>query len=274
MKLLNAILSEKDLPISSFEDAFSHAISLYKDIGIEQSERIRVIAAISYQKDGAICDLGSYINAYPVVLALLGMQVTIVDYYPQASLDNHSYNTNIQKALDIYRTVGIQVIESDLYDVVLSQDTFDVVTSFSTFEHLWHSPKPIVKKIQLALREGGKFILSVPNIVNLANRLKVIVGRSPLGPFPLYFEHGNPFTGHRREMTMAEVHWMMTTMGLTKSKLFTTNLTVPLGENASAAGRLYKILTEKIPLPQVLKATIFAVYQKVTLFSAAGNFKI
>jgi hypothetical protein len=63
MKLLNAILSEKGLSISSFEDAFSHAISLYKDIGyIEQSERIRVGAAISYSKYGAICDLGSYVN--------------------------------------------------------------------------------------------------------------------------------------------------------------------------------------------------------------------
>ncbi len=264
MKLLNAILREKGLPISSFEDAFSHAISLYKDFGyIEQSERVRVCAAIAYQKDGAVCDLGSYVNAYPVVLALLGMRVTTVDYYPQASPDCAYYNPNIQKALDIYRTVGIQVIESDLYDVVLSQDSFDVVTSFETFEHLWQSPKPIVKKIHLALKGGGNFILSVPNIVSLVHRLQAIRGRTPLEPFTFYFEHGNPFVGHRREMTMAEVHWMMTTMGFTKSKLFTTNLIPPLGENAGAAVWLYKILTVKLPLPQGLRATIFAVYKKV-----------
>lgn len=253
---------KKGLQAASFEAAFSHAMSLYKDIDIEQSERIRVSAALSDQKAGAVCDLGSYINAYPVVLALLGMRVLTVDYYPQAVRGHLYYKPDIEKGLAIYRSVGIQVVEADSYDVVLPDEAFDVITSFETFEHLWHSPKPIVNKVQSALKRGGSFILSIPNIVNLASRLKVMCGRSPFEPFQLYYEYGNPFTGHRREMTIAEVHWMMTTIGLRRTKLFTANLAPPCGEDASAAGRLYRILTETFPVPQALRATIFAVNKK------------
>ena len=159
-------------------------------------------AAISYRKGASVCDLGSYVNVYPVVLALLGMRVTTVDYYPQASPNSPHYNPNIQKALNIYRSVGIQVIESDLYEVTLPSESFDVITSFETFEHLWHSPKPIMEKIYSSMRKGGEFVLSVPNIVSLDKRVKVILGRSPLSSFTFYYENGNPFTGHRREMTM------------------------------------------------------------------------
>jgi SAM-dependent methyltransferase len=262
VKLLNAILADKGLLTASFDDAFSRAISFYKDIDIEQSERIRICAALSYEKDGAVCDLGSYINAYPVVLALLGMRVVTVDYYPQTLPGDLYFKPNIRKGLAIYRSVGIEVVEADLYDVALPEAAFDVVTSFETFEHLWHSPKPIVNKVQSALKSGGSFVLSVPNVVNLASRLKMLLGRSPFEPFQVYYDHGNPFTGHRREMTMAEVHWMMTTIGLTKARLFAANLAPPCGENASAAGRVYRILTETLPVPQELRATIFAVYKK------------
>jgi hypothetical protein len=80
-------------------------------------------AAISYRKGASVCDLGSYVNVYPVVLALLGMRVTTVDYYPQASPNSPHYNPNIQKALNIYRSVGIQVIGSDLYELTFPSES-------------------------------------------------------------------------------------------------------------------------------------------------------
>jgi 2-polyprenyl-3-methyl-5-hydroxy-6-metoxy-1,4-benzoquinol methylase len=257
--LLETILSDKGLLLSTFEDAFAHAVSLYKGIDIEQSERIKIAAAISYYKDRSVCDLGSYINPYPIVLALLGMHVTTVDYYPQALPEDHYYNPHIQSVLDIYRSVGIKVIQSDLYEYCPSPDTFDVVTSFEVFEHLWHSPKPILEASCLSLKQHGTFILSIPNIARLANRLRMIVGHSPLPRFPLYFEHGNPFTGHRREMTMAEVNWMMTRMGLKKVKLFSSNIQVP---TESFSSRLYSSFTTYMPMPRRLRATIYAIYVK------------
>ena len=59
-----------------------------------------------------------------------------------------------------------------------------------------------MEKIYSSMRKGGEFVLSVPNIVSLDKRVKVILGRSPLSSFTFYYENGNPFTGHRREMTM------------------------------------------------------------------------
>ena len=265
MKLLMKILSKRGLTATLFEDAVNQAVKLYarENIGIEQSERIKVCAAISYRKDSSVCDLGSYVNAYPVVLALLGIRVTTVDYYPQASPNSPHYNPNIQKALDIYRSVGIRVIESDLYEVTLPSESFDVITSFETFEHLWHSPKPIMEKAYSSMREGGEFVLSVPNIVSLDKRVKVILGKSPLSSFPFYYENGNPFTRHRREMTMYEVDWMMKHTGLSKLALFTANLHPPLRGNASRLGQLYRIFGDKAPLPASMRGTIFARYEKV-----------
>jgi len=181
MKLLEKILSKRNISTALFEEAYNKAIKLYniKNIDIEQSERIKIAAAISYRKNDSLCDLGSYINLYPVVLALLGMKVTTVDYYPQALPNSPHYNSNIQKALDIYRSVGICVIESDLYEVTFSKESFDIITSFETFEHFWHSPKPIVEKVYMSMRKGGEFILSVPNIVALDKRVKSVLGRAP-----------------------------------------------------------------------------------------------
>lgn len=222
-KLLQKILAEVGLSISVFDKAFNDAKKLCGSIQTEQSDRIKVSCALSYCKDGRLCDLGSYVNMYPVVLALLGMRVTIsttVDYYPQASPDHPHHSQDIPKVLDIYRSVAIEVIESNLYDVMLLEESFDIVTSFETFEHFWHSPKPVMHKIVAALRLGGDFVLSVPNIVSLKNRLKVIMGQSPLPHYPFFFEHGHPLTGHRGEMTIGEVHYMMTAMGLHRKKLF------------------------------------------------------
>ena len=110
---------------------------------------------------------------------------------------------------------------------------------------------------------GGEFVLSVPNIVSLNNRVKVILGRSPLPSFPRYYEQGNPFTGHRREMTMCEVDWMMKHTGLSKLALFTANLHPPLGGNASRLSWLYRMLEDKVSMPASLRGTIFARYKKV-----------
>jgi len=234
----------------------------YGSIETEQTERIKVNCALSYRKDGRLCDLGSYVNMYPVMLALLGMRVTTVDYYPQSKPQSPNYNPDIHRVLDICRSVGIEVIECDLYDLTLPKEAFDVVTSFETFEHLLHSPKPVMKKIVAALRPGGDVVLSVPNIARLVNRLRVLVGRSPLSSFGFFFENGYPFTGHRREMTIAEVHHMMAVMQLKRKKLFTENLHPPMSKDASTFRRRCRTLTDKLPLPRELRGTIYAVYSK------------
>ncbi|NOQ45988.1 MAG: hypothetical protein GQ559_04855 [Desulfobulbaceae bacterium] len=113
------------------------------------------------------------------------------------------------------------------------------------------------------MREGAEFVLSVPNIVSADKRVKVIIGISPLPSFPRYYEHGNPFTGHRREMTMREVDWMMKNAGLSKLDLFTANLHPPLGGNASRLSWLYRMLVDKVSMPASLRGTIFARYKKV-----------
>lgn len=262
--MLSEVLKWKSLSQTEFNEAYFAAVGHYKSRGIdiESTERTKVCAALAYEKDASICDLGSYINIYPVVLKLLGMTVTTVDLYPQKVPDSCDYNPSIIRALDLYRELDIHVIEMDLYQVELQASYYDVISCYETFEHLWHSPRPIMEKVGRALRGGGVFIISVPNIVNIANRIKVLIGRSPLPAFEDYYRHGNPFWGHRREMTIGEVDWMMKQAGLSKVKVFTANLYPPLGDNSSLQGRIYRSLTDRVPVFPSMRGTIFAVYRK------------
>lgn len=261
MKFADILIARSGLEPTSFDAAYEKAVSLYDGMEIERTDRIKACAAIAYREDADLCDLGSYINIYPVVLSLLGMRVTTIDNYPQRLPQSPHYNPEIDAALDIYRSVGINVIESDLYDVNLPQD-YDVITSFETFEHLWHSPKPIMKKVVAALRKGGAFILSVPNIARLGNRVKALVGRSMLPSFSTYYDKGNPFTGHRREMTSQEVDWMLRTEGLVKHSFYLASIMPPLQANASLLGRMSRFIESSPILPPSLRSQIFAEYRK------------
>lgn len=263
--LLTRQLAISGLQRARFESAYERAKALYSSIGVsvEDSDRIKLCALLSYREQSRICDLGSYINLYPVCLALLGMKVTTVDYYPQTKLDSPFFNASIGAALELYEEVGINVIRSNLYDVELGADSFDIISSFETFEHLWHSPKPILGKVRRALAVGGNFVFSVPNIVRLTNRVKVLIGRSPLPSYPFFYDHGTPFTGHRREMTTDEVRWMLTREGFELREVFTASLMPPLGENPSFLGRTARHVENRFRfLPSSLKSQIFATTSK------------
>lgn len=261
MNISSRLIRDAGLDQVAFDGAYNKAVALYQaqGIDIEQSERIKLCAAAGYRPGKSICDLGSYINIYPVMWALLGMQVTTVDYYPQRDPTHRYHKPEIDRALGIYREVGITAIESDLFEHEFDQQ-YDVISSFETFEHLWHSPKPIMQKSVAALRAGGEFVLSVPNIARLMSRVNALRGKSVLPPFPVYYEHGNPFTGHRREMTREEVDWMMRTEGLRKLKLFTANA-MPPSTPRSTATKLVRWVEDHMPIP-CLRSQIFAVYVK------------
>ena len=265
MRFVDKLLSRAALEPAVFNSAYDKAISLYeqKGIKIENSDRIKACAAMAYGRDRTLCDLGSYINAYPVILAILGMKVTTVDYYPQKSLDHAYFNPKIETALSIYRSAGIDVLESDLYEIDLPAGSFDIISSFETFEHLWHSPKPVMQKVVGALRVDGEFVLSVPNIARLGNRVKAVLGKSILPSFPFFYETGYPFTGHRREMTVDEVDWMMKAAGLSRRQMLTVSVMPPLGPKASGLGKAARLLENNFPfLPGKMKSQIFARYTK------------
>lgn len=217
------------LTVDEVEKAFIEVRKMYGDIFIENSKRSRLLVAVSFMKGKKLLDIGSYVNIYPPVLSSLGMNVTVLDNFRQRR------DIKEQKRIDfalknVYSKLNVKVIEEDVYNFDFSTlpDQYDTITAFEVFEHLIDSPKPIMSNIYKSLRPGGQFILSVPNISSLFKRVKLLFGHSPLPNYKRYYHNGNPFTGHRRELTPTEACWMVEEAGLKVEKCFGSNL---LGAN-------------------------------------------
>jgi SAM-dependent methyltransferase len=83
---------------------------------------------------------------------------------------------------------------------------FDLVIFTEVLEHLFGPPSDVLREIRRILREGGGLILSVPNIATLYNRVKLLLGATPL-PNPdeqmkRGWVHGY---GHVHEYTAKEI---------------------------------------------------------------------
>ena len=213
------------LTSSEVEQAFSEVRAMYGDFYIENSNRSRLLVAVSFMNGKKLLDIGSFVNIYPPVLSSLGMNVTVLDNFRQRR------DIKEQKRIDfalknVYSKLNIEVIEEDVFsfDFAKLTEQYDVITSFEVFEHLIDSPKPIMSGIHKALRPGGRFILSIPNISSLFKRVKLLFGHSPLPNYKRYYHNGNPFTGHRRELTSTEACWMVEQVGLKVDKCFGTNI--------------------------------------------------
>ncbi len=204
------ILAEKGLPLPRFAAAVEEARAAMD--APPPPQRMLICAALCYAPGGRHLDLGGGTSLYNPILRRLGMDVTVVDLF-------------IDEADGLARleALGIAAQQSDLYAAALPERTYDGISMFETIEHLPHSPKPILQAVAAALKPGGRFVLSVPNMARIENRMRMLMGRNPMGKYRVFFHDGNPFLGHHREMTMAEVGWLASEIGLVGGRVVTTD---------------------------------------------------
>ena len=204
------ILAGKNLSPAEFEKAVATACTAMDAPAPPQ--RMLICAALCYEPGGSMLDLGGGTSLYSPILRALGMDVTVVDLF-------------VDDAVGLARLSeqGIATIRSDLYAADLPEAAYDVVGMFETIEHLPHSPKPILEKVVTALKPGGRFVLSVPNMARIENRMRMLMGRNPMGKYRVFFHDGNPFLGHHREMTMDEVRFAAAAVGLANARVVTTD---------------------------------------------------
>jgi 2-polyprenyl-3-methyl-5-hydroxy-6-metoxy-1,4-benzoquinol methylase len=215
-KRIKIALDHNGLDASTFSDAVKNAMKIVGEDELP-SQRVLLCAAISFQQGKSHCDFGGGLSLYPLIMACLGMNVTVVDLY-QAS------DSIAEKRMTKFKLHGVQLISEDLYQAVVPNNTFDGVSMFETIEHLPHSPKPVLEKMVASLKRGKRFILSVPNICRIENRFRMLSGRNPMGKYKAFFDSGERFLGHHREMIIEEVRWLPSQLGLETEEIFTTDL--------------------------------------------------
>jgi len=179
-----------------------------------ESEKNRFIKALDIilrdRRQGVVCDIGCFIPYVPVALSLLGYNVRVVDNYD-------FYGSRFKESILAFS----QTHRLSLFDLDIIQNDLDllgkndIVLLMAVVEHLHGTPQFLFNKIHNLLNEGGKLLFEVPNIAALNKRFRMLFGHSPLSDYSDYFHSSYPFTGHNREMTVAEVRYLFHQAGLT-----------------------------------------------------------
>jgi 2-polyprenyl-3-methyl-5-hydroxy-6-metoxy-1,4-benzoquinol methylase len=238
---ISQILSRRGIARDRFEKALAQAVQLAGDEPWV-SPRMQLCAAMTAKPGGSLCDAGGSTSMYLVVLACLDMEVTVIDPLPYLDVDHLRIGELREKTLrrlELFEKLGIHIDRRDVFTVELAPDSYDVCCAFETIEHFSQSPKPVLAQLTKALVPGGRLCLSVPNIARLQARMKLLLGKSPYERYQYYFDHGNPYHGHHREMTVQEVAYIPKALDLEVVRLFTSDIPY---ESAKKKNTLQKAL--------------------------------
>ncbi len=106
------------------------------------------------------------------------------------------------------RQAGVELRACNLDDARLpfADEMFDVIVFTEVLEHVFAPPSEVLREVHRVLRPNGVLIMGVPNIARLSQRVKMLLGRSPLEPADHQLNrdwvHGH---GHIHEYTRGEI---------------------------------------------------------------------
>jgi SAM-dependent methyltransferase len=139
----------------------------------------RVLKVLQDVETGKLLDVPAGEGALAARLVGVGFEVHCCDLYPE-----------------IFRLAGVEIRKGDLGGSLPYADaSFDYLTCIEGLEHI-ENPQQAVREFARLLKPGGQLITSVPNILNIEERLKWL--------FYGYTSHFKPLTsdhveGIRRE---------------------------------------------------------------------------
>jgi SAM-dependent methyltransferase len=130
--------------------------------------------------------------------------------------------TNLLAERCISRGIEFKVCNLNSDPIPFENDSFDVVIFTEVLEHLLRHPSEVLVDINRVMRSGAKLIFSVPSIATLVNRVRLLIGISPLPrledqirPLDKPGAHGH---GTLREYTMKEAIALLESCGFSISR--------------------------------------------------------
>jgi SAM-dependent methyltransferase len=185
--------------------------------------------------DTVVCDIGGGIGLFSVGCAALGFgKVILVDDFGDGI--NRKEGGSV---LEVHRRYGVEVVSRDVVREGISGlfCNLDVVTSFDSMEH-WHgSPKSAFHELISSLNLHGRFVLGVPNCVNLRKRLTVPFGFGQWSSMEDWYE-APLFRGYVREPDARDLYYLAKDLKLEHARVLGRNW---LGSQSSSL--LLRVLT-------------------------------
>jgi len=132
-----------------------------------------VVEILERERRGSLLDVPAGEGALAARLIAAGFEVSCCDLYPE-----------------IFRLNGVSICQGDLNgELPFADRAFDYVTCLEGLEHI-ENPQQAIREFARVLRPGGKVLVSIPNILNIEERLKWLL-------------YG--YTSHFKPMTRAHV---------------------------------------------------------------------
>ena len=132
-----------------------------------------VVGILEKEERGPLLDVPAGEGALAARLIAAGFEVSCCDLYPE-----------------IFRLDGVGIRQGDLNgELPFDNHLFDFVTCLEGLEHI-ENPQQAIREFARVLRPGGSVIVSIPNILNIEERLKWLL-------------YG--YTSHFKPMTRAQV---------------------------------------------------------------------
>lgn len=170
--------------------------------------------------EASICDIGGGIGLFSLGCAAIGFRkVFLVDDF--ADQINKQLGTAI---FDIHHRYGVEIISRDVVAAGLGNlgEPLDVITCFDSMEHWHRSPKKLFHELIGSLKPAGRFVLGVPNCVNLRKRLTVPLGYGKWSAMQDWYEPEN-FRGHVREPDVQDLWHIAHDLALSNVRILGRN---------------------------------------------------
>jgi len=168
----------------------------------------------------SICDIGGGVGLFSTGCAALGMKALLVDDFADP-INRRMGNS----AFVVHKKYGVRILSRNVITDGLADisERFDVVTTFDSMEHWHHSPKRLFRQVaKQLLKPGGRFVLAVPNCVNLRKRLSVPLGVGKWSSMEDWYQEPE-FRGHVREPDVADLRYIALDMGLREVQILGRN---------------------------------------------------
>ena len=173
---------------------------------------VRALAAVqrAVPQGGHVLDAGAYFGNFSLMLDAAGYQVDAADAF-------ETYGSALKGVTDTLRQRGIRVVDTSgstgLSRLAESGAHYDAVLAMGVIEHVPHTPRLFLECVDTLLKPAGLLVMDTPNLAYLYNRQRLQRGESIFCPIALQYHSALPFEGHHREYTVAEVRWMVETLG-------------------------------------------------------------
>lgn len=165
-------------------------------------------------RDRKILEIGPFFSYTPFVLRTQGNEVSVLEGDDPA----------VYPLRPIYAKQGIEFATCDLFKnfgamplaerrLPFAAEQFDLVSCWETMEHFNFNPVGFIRDLHRILKPGGEAFITVPNMAEPENRLKLLLGKSictPIESYNRYYDYaGGNFMGfHWREYVLSELVYL------------------------------------------------------------------